>query len=930
MRHFLTALFIISITISLTAQNSWLEHTKIDNIGPTVFSGRVTDIAINPDMPTEFYVAYASGGLWHTTNNGQSMTPIFDDESVMSIGDIDVDWKSRTIYVGTGEVNSSRSSYYGNGIYKSEDNGHTWTHIGLEDTQHIGRVIIDPKDKNTIYVAALGHLYTENDERGVFKTTDGGTTWNHVLKISPKTGAVDMVIDPKDPNILYAAAWERDRKAWNFTEAGSESGIYKSMDKGNSWERITTASSGFPAHDQVGRIGISVHPTDDIVYAIVDNYNLRPEEKDEESNVLKKEDFQNMTKSQLINISDERLTQYLRSEGFPEKYTAAFIKKQIKEESISPVVLKEYVEDANRLLLNSPVIGAEVYASTDGGTTWKKTHDDYLDGVFNSYGYYFGQIRVSPSDSEKVYIMGVPVLKSSDGGANWESINGDNVHVDHHALWINPINPDHLILGNDGGVNISYDDGETWNNVNNEALGQFYYINTDHETPYNVYGGLQDNGVWKGPSTYMQGDGWQNVGKYPYERIMGGDGMQVQVDNRDGTVYTGFQFGNYYRIKGRAKFITPKHELGDRPYRWNWQTPILLSEHNQDILYMGANKVLRSLDQGETFTVISDDLTRGGKKGDVAYGTITTIDESSKQFGKMIAGSDDGLVHVTTDGGNTWNKVWESNGSDDLWISRAVISEHNDDLIYISVNGMRNDDFSPYLYMSDDFGKSWKSIKGNLPEYAINVIKEDPSHTNILYVGNDLGAYISYDGGASYHSISGALPNVPVHDIVVKNDDLLIGTHGRSIYKMNIKNVRLLSNALDQDLFVFDIDNISHSSYWGNQYASWSKANEPNINMDVYSSQAREATYEIIRDGKSLAKHNVDIKKGLSSYDLDLSYEKKHLNRLQKILQKNDQTKDIILDKADNDVYYLPVGDYELKITQNGKSVNKPFSIIRN
>ncbi|MBT8219028.1 MAG: glycosyl hydrolase, partial [Bacteroidia bacterium] len=641
-------------------ERSLVNAIEFESIGPTVFSGRVVDIDVHPEDPSIFYVAYASGGLWKTENNGMSFKPIFDNEVVMTLGDIAVNWENNIIWVGTGENNSSRSSYAGVGMYKSMDEGKTWEYKGLPESHHIGRIILDPQDPNTAIVGVLGHLYSPNPERGVYKTTDGGDSWTQTLSVNDNSGAIELISDPNDSNILYVGMWERTRRAWNFVESGVGTGIYKSSDNGDTWTKISGGESGFPDGEGAGRIGLDTYNDNGktILYAILDNYFRRAAEDKEETDVLTKDDLRDMSKDDFLKLDEKKIKTYLESNRFPRKYSVKKVRAMVRKGEIMPLALVEYIEDANSLLFDTPVIGAEVYRSEDGGMTWTKTHDDYLEFVYNSYGYYFGQIRTSPHKKGKLYIMGVPILISEDDGKNWKSINGDNVHVDHHALWVNPDRDKHIILGNDGGINISYDDGEQWIKCNTPPLGQFYDIEIDNAKNYNVYGGLQDNGVWMGPNTYRSGTRWHSTGQYPYKGIMGGDGMQVQVDTRDNvTVYTGFQFGNYSRINTRTnerKRITPVHELGENPLRWNWQTPIHLSIHNQDILYMGSQYLHRSFDKGSNFDKISEDLTKGGQKGDVAFGTLTAIHESPMKFGLIYVGTDDGNVHVTRDGGFSW------------------------------------------------------------------------------------------------------------------------------------------------------------------------------------------------------------------------------------------------------------------------------------
>ena len=393
----------------------------------------------------------------------------------------------------------------------------------------------------------------------------------------------------------------------------------------------------------------------DSLYAILDNQDRKESQKVNDNDDLNKDQIRDISVENFLKISDEKLNKFLRTNRFPSIYSSSLIKSMIERGEILPYSLVEYLEDSNTLLYDTPVIGAEVYMSEDSGLTWVKVNQDDLFSLFYSYGYYFGEIRVDPQNPAKVYTMGVPLVKSNDYGKTWESIDYENMHGDYHALWLNPNRSGHLIVGNDGGVNISYDDGSNWMKYNSTSVGQFYDINIDMKKPYNVYGGFQDNGVWMGPSDYTSSLRWHSSGQYQWKSIYGGDGMQTEIDFRDNeTVYTGSQFGNYSRINtrsGERKRITPSHVLGERPYRWNWETPIYLSRHNQDILYMGSNKFHRSLNQGDNFETLSNDLTNGGIKGNVSYGTLTTIIESDLKFGLIYVGSDDGLIHISKDGG---------------------------------------------------------------------------------------------------------------------------------------------------------------------------------------------------------------------------------------------------------------------------------------
>ncbi|NER13171.1 glycosyl hydrolase [Leptobacterium flavescens] len=909
-------------------ETSLVKNIPFENIGPTVMSGRIVDVDVNPANSTEFYVAYASGGVWYTNNNGTSYVPVMDNTETQNVGDIAVDWKNGTIWIGTGENNSSRSSYAGIGILKSTDRGKTWQNVGLPDSHHIGRILINPNNPDEVVIGVTGHLYSPNESRGIYKTTDGGKTWQKTLFINNETGIIDVVATPGNFNVMYAAAWEKDRKAWNFLGNGDDSGIYKSTDGGDNWTLITTKGSGFPTGEGVGRIGLIVFD-ENTLYAVHDNqFHRKSTTKKSTSDALTKEDFKSMSTQDFLNLDNKKLNNYLKNNGFQEKYRADNVKQMVRSGSVKPVDLARYLENANALLFDTPVIGAEVYRSDDAGKSWKKTHKDYIDGLFFSYGYYFAQIAVDPNDKNKIYLAGVPLIKSDDGGKTFSSISKENVHADHHSIWVDPKMPGHIINGNDGGINITYDDGETWIKSNSTSVGQFYAIAVDNEKPYNVYGGLQDNGVWKGPNNASENRRWHQSGHYPWESIMGGDGMQVQVDNRNSNiVYTGFQFGNYFRLdleKDSRAYIQPKHELGESPYRFNWQTPILLSPHNQDILYLGGNKLHRSMNQGRDWDAISGDLTTGGKKGNVAYGTLTTISESPFQFGLIYVGSDDGLVNVSKNGGGSWEQI-SGSFPKDMWVSRVIASSHKKERVYVTLNGYRWDDFTPYVYSSDDYGKSWKNISANLPLSSVNVIREDPENENVLYVGTDNGVYVSFDRGGKWEVFTNGLPNVAVHDLVIQEEakDLLIGTHGRSIYKTNIAPIQqLTADDRNKAVHLFNTDPIRHSQRWGRSFGSWGTAFEPSITFRTYVKNAGNYTANILaKDGTVLQSIRLNADKGFNyiSYDLTISEKGKKA-----YTKKN---KNVSISKSQNGKYYLPKGKYQLEISGNGVSEKGSFEL---
>lgn len=825
---------------SLT-QSSEATGIHFRNIGPDIFSGRVVDLAINPDTPTHFLVAFATGGLWETRNNGRSFRPLFEGVTAASLGDIAVDWQNRRLWVGTGENNASRSSYAGDGLYVSDDWGQNWRSAGLTDARHVGRICLDPRDPQTATVAVMGGLYSAEGTRGLYRTSDGGRTWRAVLATTGFVGAIDIVRDPLDAEILYAATWERARSAWDFREGGNGSAVYRSVDGGVTWSKY---GSGFPSGPDVGRIGLSVADSAGVsyLYAVLDNQARRPTDPQQAKLTLATLD--DMAGDVFAQADSTELAILLSDNGFPfDRYPFDSLRREAGAGRLTPKLVRDYLRDANADLFDTPVVGAEVYRLDRERDTWSRTHEGYLDDVFYSYGYYFAQVRAHPKRPSRLYVMGVPALRSDDGGRTWRKLGGGNVHSDHHAMSLLPADADYVLLGNDGGVNVSYDAGETFYRTSSPPAGQFYAVAVDDAKPYRVYGGTQDNGVWRGPSDFSPGDGWELYGDQAYEHIYGGDGMQVAVDPTDGTVYTGYQFGNYARISadGESESVKPTHALGERPLRFNWQTPIHLSVHQPQTFYIGSNKFHRSLDRGEHYDLTSEDLTLGGQPGDVPFGTLTTIHESPIRYGLLYVGTDDGLVHVSADGGYDW-ELRTTGLAAGKWVSRVQASAHNLDRVFVAQSGYRDDDPSPYLSRSDDRGRTYVSIAAGLPEEPINDILEDSVNPDLLYVATDGGVYYSLDAGKAWH-VLGDLPLVPVHDLVIqeREHELVVGTHGRSLFVGDISRLRHLRDSVgDAGLFVFTPEPITRNKRWGKSWSTWSPADTVTVDLDVYTKTSGE------------------------------------------------------------------------------------------
>ena len=890
-------------------QGSIFKEYPVRNVGPVVMSGRITDLAVHNDNPRNFYVAYASGGVFKTENSGNSMEPIFDHQGTLTIGDIAISKADDDIlWVGTGENNSSRSSYAGTGVYKSIDGGQSWEFVGLRGSQHIGRIITHPTNPNVAWVASMGPLYSMNDVRGVYKTTDGGQSWNKTLTPPDSTGVIDLVIHPENPDKLWATTWQRYRQAWNFKENGEGSGIYVSNDGGQTWEK---SMNGFPDEKFVGRIGIDVSKSNpDVMYAFLDNQKQSKTKREVDEDELTQTDFVDMSTKEFLNIDNKKLNGFLRSNGFQEKYTAEKVKGDVRAGKYKPKALADYLGDANEALFDTSIEGAQVYRSEDGGKSWKKVNSYELESLIYTYGYYFGEVRISPTDPNTLYIMGVPMLKSTDGGKTWkEMAQKQNVHVDHHAMWIDPNDSEHLLLGNDGGLYESHDGGTNFIHHNVVPVGQFYTVAVDMEEPYNIYGGLQDNGVFTGSSQGSPNDGQQ------WERIFGGDGMHVAVNpNNSDLIYTGYQFGNYFRInqeENNLTSITPDHDIGEAPYRFNWNTPVEMSNHNPEILYFGSQKINRTMDGGETWTPISPDLTKDLPNGNVPYSTLTTISESPVDFSVIWAGTDDGNIQVTKDGGKTWELV-----SDNLpqrrWVSEVQASPHDPGTAYASLNGYRYDEFKTYLYKTTNYGKTWSSVKGNLPEDVANVIAQDPVNPDILYAGLDHGTYVSFNDGDRWFLVNN-IPNVASYDMVVhpRDHELVVGTHGRSIYVMDVKPLHAVAKKRNNTIFALSVDNVRHSDSWGERSTPYSERNEPSVNWMYWigdeDAQKNNVSITIKNEDEEVVKELSDeASYGFNQFTWNL------------LLEENQE---------DDKRTYLDPGKYTITYTINGSSDSTTFEV---
>jgi photosystem II stability/assembly factor-like uncharacterized protein len=723
-------------------KNSPYKDLKWQFLGPKNVSGRCTDIAVVRPKGKNYtiYVGTASGGLWKTDNEGTTWEPIFDQGPSTSIGDVALAPSNQQIvWVGTGEANIFRSSQSGAGVYKSTDGGKTWQHMGLTGTQTIPRIVIHPENPDIVYVAASGHEWTNNEERGVFKTTDGGKTWSKVLYVDEKTGAIDLVMDPKDSDTLYAAFWQRMRKKWNDPRNEPDytgSGIFKTTDGGKTWKPI---NNGLPAPRYRGRIGIDLCLSKpNVLYAFVDNYE--PAREPTEA---------------------ERADVY----GLP---SAGIIK------------------------------GATVYRSDDKGENWTLASPltpqikQLLERHSGTYGWVFGQIRVDPNDENTFYIMGVPLSVSNDGGKTFRTLWG--MHVDHHGLWIDPDNSNYIINVNDGGIVISYDKGKTWRQfMNNLPVCQFFNIAYDMDTPFHVIGSMQDHGSYRAAVDLSRGR--DRIPVVEFEEAPGGEGCTHAIDpTNPNIIYSSSFYGSLTRSDlslPRAqsrKLIVPRQYENEPKLRGQWLAPTIISPHNPNIIYHGMQYLFRSLDKGDTWERISPDLTYNTKEemGDIPYHTIFSISESPLIFGLIYVGTDDGKVHVTKDGGKTWQEIMAGLPYQ-KWVSRIVASAFDLGTVYMTQNGKRDDDFAPYVWKSTDYGKTWVDISKGIPLGPVNVIREHPMNKNVLFVGTDTGVYVSKDAGATWNVLGGNLPSTYVHDLIIhpRENIIVIATHGRGMWALD-------------------------------------------------------------------------------------------------------------------------------------------------
>ena len=885
---YLLVTLLLSATTAIETKHRELKASDLSaltwrSVGPANAGGRVADICLAPDNGKTFFVAFGTGGLWKTTNRGTTFTPVFDKQSTSSIGSVVVadapenwsGWKAETnapsdkdkrsqegkakiIWVGTGEGNGRNSSSWGDGVYRSTNGGTSWTHVGLEDSKDIPRLAVDPRNPDVCYAAAMGHLWGPNKMRGIYKTTDGGKSWTPSLQIDDNTGAIDVILDPKNPEIVFAAMEMRRRTPFSFSSAGDKGGLYRSRDGGRHWDKL---SKGLP--NQTGRIGVDV------------------------------------------------------------------------SKSNSKVIMAEVESDegGGRNLDDGRSRHGGVFRSEDGGDTWTRMNANA------PRAFYFSKVRIDPKNDRRVYLLGYDLWLSTDGGKTFIPGLTEKLHVDWHAMAIDPADPEHLLVGSDGGLYQSFDQGVTWDFMNQMAVGLFYNVAVDNSSPFRIIGGLQDNGTWLGPSQtkFEAGSGPTGTGisNGDWKSVGGGDGFHVDFDPTDvNTIYSesqGAGIGRADLANGTYRGIRPDTKEGQSAFRFNWNSPFFVSSFDPNVLYLGGNYVFKLVKRGEEWEKISPDLTtRDPLKMDTVgssaetYCTVVALAESHLAKGLLWSGSDDGLIHVTEDDGKNWKNVTpkEIGGR---YVANVEPSHIERNTLYCAIDGHRNDDYDPMILMTEDLGHSWHNITGDLPKgQSVRVVREDIFNKSVLYAGTENGIYVSADRGKLWAKLNtDSLPTVGVHDIVeqAREISLVAATHGRSVWVLDDASAlsQLTQEVMDKAVHLFQPKSASPrqrfwlDGFWGDKFFHapdaalgaaipyWCRDKvEGGVSIKI-ENQAGETITSLAGPGNA----------GINQVIWDMQPDAKHR----------------LPNRGEDLTVFVPAGKYKLSVTMAGKTETKTLEI---
>lgn len=909
MRFAFLTIFLCSITFSFSQEmlplslrqkaeskmDSWVKETPFEKVDIANIGNKISAFSIKDDNILEMILAPESGGLWYSRNGGESFQFLFENQPTNQVTALAVNWKENTIWVGT--------PY---GLFFSPDLGKNWHFGGLSSVKNITSIAINPKNKDEITVGVFGDAYNADEKRGIFKTSDNGKTWQHKLFVNTRTG-INQIVATESENVLYAAAWQTNNSYWSSAPYGKSSGIYKSEDGGENWNHITS-SGGFPNGDFIGKIGLSVYDKNTI-FAVVDNRSVKSRPSPPRNNTVKissiylnDRDFDTMSKADFLQLDDHKLNAFLHVCGQSEKYTSQNLKNMVFADITSPARILTFLGIRQR-----EVLGAEVYATDDGGKTWKKTHNQPLNDVFYQSGELFGGITVNPENKEHLFIGGFPLLESIDGGKTWKSINTVSLKKGYNTVYYR--NNTIFATTNDG-LSISYDNGKKWLIKNVPQLSSFKKF--VYSKKLNTLFLVGEQGVWK-----KKNHSWSKISSFSHFF----SGNNLYVGEQNGTFYEFDPDTNTYQSLGSLYFGENKN-----PIRFGKETPLLISPQNNDILYVGSNKLHISMDRGKNWRAISEDLTNGDKKENKASGTISAIAESPFLFGLIYVGTDDGMIHTSNNGGVSWQMIHNA-FPQPLKVTNLIASRHDRSRVITSLSSVDENDQTPFIFISPDFGKTWTDIRSNLPEGKINSIKEDPKNEQILYAGTDSGVFVSFNLGEKWHLFQKNLPETGVLDLFVDENtgELWISTAGNGVYKTSIEIMQQLRvSIISQDFFPLQEKiRIPHSSLWGNTWSEWVPTESPQVFFDLFASkEGLPVTVRIMRGKITLQTLIHKTNEGFNYIPYDLSFSDTGKLMYEKSAQR------LFLVAAPNGKVYLPKGKYTVVFNvENGFEEERELEI---